>query len=136
MVGGCFDVLHVGHIVFLEEAKKLADKLIILLESDKNIAESKGKNRPINNQSARAEVLSQLRMVDKVISLPYLKKDEEYLEIIQNIKPDFIAVSEGDKNLDKKKEQAKIVGAKVIEVTPTVPYQSSSRIIEIIKQDF
>ena len=135
LVGGCFDILHSGHIIFLEEAKKLGDKLIILLESDKNIRENKGKTRPINNQENRAFLLSKLKMVDEVIKLPYLKADDDYLNIIRQIKPDFIAVSENDQSLDKKKNQAKTVGAKVIEVTPTVPSQSSSRIIEIIAQD-
>jgi len=134
LVGGCFDILHVGHIIFLEKAKKLGDKLIILLESDKNIKENKGKNRPINNQKNRALILSKLKMVDEVIKLPYLKKDD-YFKIIEKIKPNFIAVSQDDKNLSKKTEQAKLVGAKLVEVTKQIPYQSTSRMVEIITQD-
>ncbi len=134
LVGGCFDVLHVGHIIFLEKAKKIGGKLIVLLESDKKIRENKGKNRPINNQDNRALVLSKLEMVDKVIKLPYLKTDD-YFEIIKKIKPSFIAVSKDDKNLSRKKEQAKLVGAKLVEVTKQIPSQSTSRIIEIITQD-
>jgi rfaE bifunctional protein nucleotidyltransferase chain/domain len=135
LVGGCFDVLHVGHIVFLEKAKKLGDKLIILLESDENIRRKKGKKRPINSQKNRSLVLSKLKMVDEIIKLPYLKSDEEYFKIIEKIKPDFIAVSQGDKNLDQKIRQAKLVGSKVVKVTKLIPHQSSSRVIEIIHQD-
>lgn len=134
LVGGCFDILHAGHIIFLEKAKKLGGKLIVLLESDKKIRENKGGNRPINNQDNRALVLSKLRMVDEVIKLPYLKTDG-YFEIIKKIKPSFIAVSKDDKNLSRKKEQAKLVGAKLVEVTKQIPSQSTSRIIEIITQD-
>ena len=134
LVGGCFDVLHSGHIVFLEKAKKLGEKLVVLLESDKNIKEKKGISRPINNQKNRALVLSNLKMVDEVIKLPYLRNDEGYFKIVKKIKPDFIAVSQNDENLEKKKRQAKIIGAKVIKVTKLIPYQSTSRVIEIIAQ--
>jgi FAD synthetase len=135
LVGGCFDVLHSGHIIFLKKAKKLGDKLIVLLESDENIKEKKGKNRPINSQKNRSLVLSNLKMVDEVIKLPFLKNDKDYLKIVEKINPDFIAVSQNDENLEKKKKQAKIIGAKVVKVTKLIPYQSTSRVIEIIAQD-
>jgi len=133
LVGGCFDILHLGHVTFLEKAKAKGDILIVLLESDKNISENKGKDRPINNQENRAKFLSKLKMVDKVIKLPYMKSDEEYLKIIKKIKPEIIAVSEKDENLDKKMKQAKETGAKLIKVTNIIPHLSTSRIIEIIK---
>src|SRR5690606_3739180 len=63
LVGGCFDVLHEGHIKFLESAKKNADILILLLESDENISKRKGINRPVNIQKNRAIVLSSLKFV-------------------------------------------------------------------------
>ncbi|MDD4027246.1 MAG: adenylyltransferase/cytidyltransferase family protein [Candidatus Shapirobacteria bacterium] len=132
LVGGCFDVVHLGHITFLEKAKEKGDILVILLESDENIKKNKGQNRPINNQENRAKFLTKLKIVDRIIKLPEMKSDEEYLEIIKKIKPKVVAVSENDVNLNKKKEQAKIVGAKLIEVTKTVPQQSTSKIIEDI----
>ena len=133
LVGGCFDILHLGHIVFLEKAKKEGDILVILLESDKNIKKNKGQKRPINNQENRAVFLTKLKMVDYVIKLPEMKNDEEYLQIINKIKPKVIAVSENDKNLAKKMKQAKAIGAKLLKVTKIIPHQSTSRIIEIIK---
>jgi FAD synthetase len=135
LVGGCFDVLHTGHILFLEKAKKLGDKLIVLLESDENIKKDKGNNRPINNQKNRAKILMSLKMVDKVIKLAEMKTDDEYLALIKKIKPKIIAVSDGDKRILLKKEQAKKVGAKLMVVTKLIPQQSTSRIIEIITQD-
>ena len=136
LVGGCFDVLHLGHVTFLEKAKKMGDKLVVLLESDENIKKGKGNNRPINNQENRAKMLMSLRMVDEVIKLPEMKTDEEYFVLIKKIKPSIIAITDGDKRIFQKKEQAKIVGAKVVEVTPLIPQQSTSQVIEIISKDF
>lgn len=135
LVGGCFDILHLGHIIFLEKAKKKGDVLIVLLESDENIFKNKGNNRPVNNQENRAKILKSLKMVDQVIKLPVMKTDDEYLEIIKKIKPSIIAVSENDKNLINKKYQAKLVGAKLVKVTNLIPHQSTSRIVEIITQN-
>ena len=134
-MGGCFDVLHLGHIIFLEKAKKMGDKLIVLLESDENIRKNKGNNRPINNQENRAKMLLSLKVVDKVVKLPEMKTNEDYLALIKKIKPSVIAITDGDERVFQKKEQAKLIGAKVVEVTKQIPYQSTSRIVEIIAQD-
>jgi len=135
LVGGCFDVLHLGHVVFLEKAKKLGDKLVVLLESDESIKKEKGNNRPINNQENRAKMLMSLKVVDEVIKLPEMKTDEEYVALIKKISPSIIAITDGDKRILQKREQAKIVGAKLVVVTKLIPQQSTSRVIEIITQD-
>ena len=135
LVGGCFDILHLGHITFLKKAKNLGEKLVVLLESDQNIQKNKGKNRPINNQENRAKILESLRMVDRVIKLPEMKTDQDYLKIIKKIKPTIIAVTKNDYNLINKENQAKLVGAKLVEVTELIPHQSTSRIIEIITEN-
>ena len=75
LAGGCFDVLHPGHIVFLEKAKKAGDYLVVLLESDKKIRKLKGKGRPVHSQKERAEILSALKSVDSVVCLPYMEND-------------------------------------------------------------
>jgi len=136
LVGGCFDIVHLGHIKFLEKAKEKGDILIVLLESDENIRKIKGQNRPINNQENRAKFLINLKMVDYVINLPEMKNDEDYLELIKKIKPTVIAVSEGDENIEKKKMQAEKVGAKLVKVTNLVKQQSTSKIIEVITENF
>ena len=133
LVGGCFDIVHLGHLIFLEKAKAKGDILIVLLESDENIRKNKGQNRPINNQENRAVFLTKLKMVDYVIKLPEMKSDEDYLEILKKIKPNIIAVSEGDSALEKKKKQAKEIGARVLEVNKLIPHQSTSLIIDKIK---
>ena len=78
VAGGCFDILHLGHITFLEKAKEQADSLIILLESDENIKRTKGPARPINTQHDRAKILSSLTVVDYVITLPPIHNNEIY----------------------------------------------------------
>jgi len=136
LVGGCFDIVHLGHLRFLEKAKKQGDILVILLESDENIKKIKGKNRPINNQSNRAEFLTKLKMVDYIIKLPMMKNDEEYLKLVKKIKPKIIAVSEDDKNIVQKRGQARLVGAKLIKVTDLIKQQSTTKIIEVITESF
>ena len=66
LVGGCFDLLHYGHISFLIEAKKQGDVLIVGINSDKSVREYKGPNRPINPEEARSGVVAALEVVDYV----------------------------------------------------------------------
>lgn len=129
LVGGCFDVLHPGHIVFLEKAKKLGDQLVVLLESDKKVRLLKGDNRPIHTQIERAKILQALRYVDMVINLSYISSEIEYVDLIKKIKPDIIAATRGYGDVSAHKRIAKLVGAKFKYVTELVGNYSSSRII-------
>jgi len=131
LVGGCFDILHLGHTTFLEEAKKLGKILVILLESDETIKKLKGENRPINRQIDRAEMLTKLKMVDYVVMLPELKDNQDYVDLIKKIKPKIIATSGNDEKIELKKEEAKIVGAKLVEVIKRIPQYSTSRMIKL-----
>ena len=88
---GCFDILHVGHIRYLSEAKSLGDILVIGINSDKSVKELKGPSRPINSLSDRALILSELRYVDYVISF----EEQTPLELIKIIMPDIL-VKGGD----------------------------------------
>lgn len=130
LVGGCFDILHIGHIRFLKEAKKLGDTLIVLLESDQNIKKMKGGGRPVNSQKFRAEILEALRDVDSVILLPEIMTDKDYDDLVKKIKPDFIAVTKGDQGLQNKKRSAETVGAKVVEVIDLMVDYSTNKIIK------
>lgn len=131
LTGGCFDILHVGHIKFLKEASKLGDSLLILLESDKKVRNLKGQNRPYFPQKDRAEVLSALSFVDYVILLPFVENDGDYSQIISKIKPAIIAVTTHDPIMEKKKRQAGLVGGK-IEIIPYVKTFSSSQIAKLL----
>ena len=66
---GCFDLLHLGHVDYLEKARALGDKLILGLNSDSSVGRFKGQNRPIQDQNSRARVLAALQFVDLVVFL-------------------------------------------------------------------
>lgn len=81
---GCFDILHVGHVRYLEATKAFADFSIILLNSDKSVKSIKGPTRPINNENDRAELLSALKCVDYVV----LFDEDSPRNLLDEIKPD------------------------------------------------
>lgn len=132
LVGGCFDLIHIGHIYFLEEAKKLGDTLIVLLESDETIKRLKGINRPIHTQEERKKMLQAIRFVDEIISIPPLKTDKEYFDLIDKIHPDIIAFTEGDPILSKKQQQAEWIGARAV-VIPRIPNISTTSLAKALK---
>jgi len=134
LVGGIFDILHIGHILFLQEAKKLGDILIILLESDKTVKKLKGSDRPFNTQKDRAEILAVVSSTDVIIPLPYIEKDEEYDRVVISLKPDIIAVTKNDPDIIHKKRQAEILHAKIVEVVERLPY-STSKLAQLLKND-
>ena len=124
LVGGCFDLIHPGHITFLSEAKKLGDVLVVLLESDEAILNLKKKLYQI--QSDRELILQSLRMVDIVIPLRGILKDQDYYTIVKKIKPDIIAITENDHQISNKMRQAKEIGAEVKIVTKRILGYSST----------
>jgi rfaE bifunctional protein nucleotidyltransferase chain/domain len=134
LTGGCFDILHIGHVRFLSAAKKLGDYLVVLLESNKKVKRLKGENRPIFMQKERAEMLSALRSVDLVVLLPTMENDSGYLNLIMKIKPDIIAVTENDPLLEKKRGQAKKIGGE-LKVIPFTKTFSTSALIQILGVD-
>lgn len=131
LVGGCFDVLHSGHIGFLNEAKKEGDVLMALLESDENIKKIKGKNRPLNSQINRSIVLSSLSSVNYIIPLRGVTNGNFYDKLIVQIKPAYIAITVGDKNLKKREEQCKLVNAKLVKIRKFNGLSSSNYIKNI-----
>ena len=127
LVGGCFDVLHPGHIIFLEKARKAGDKLVVLLESDQKIRKLKGEGRPVHTQKERAKILSALESVDSVVCLPYMEDDFEYDEIILKNNPDIIAATRGDESIEHKKRAAKKAGVPWQRRQSRVPRQARQR---------
>ncbi|MBL7665480.1 MAG: D-glycero-beta-D-manno-heptose 1-phosphate adenylyltransferase [Bacteriovoracaceae bacterium] len=100
---GCFDIIHRGHITYLNEAKKLGDVLFIGLNSDKSVRRLKGEDRPINNEQDRAFVLLNLKSVDFV----EVFDEETPLALIKAVAPKVL-VKGGDWSVDK------IVGSKEV----------------------
>jgi len=100
---GCFDILHIGHIKYLEQAKKLGDILVVGVNSDESVKRLKGEKRPINRLSERMLMLDALKSVDFVT---YFEEDTPY-NLINDIKPHFL-VKGGDWNIDQ------IVGSDIV----------------------
>jgi rfaE bifunctional protein nucleotidyltransferase chain/domain len=133
--GGCFDILHLGHIKFLQAAKRTGDILFVFVESDENVKKIKGDNRPINNQDERAEVLSSIRFVDYVIKTPPLGTNEDYDKLVFRMNPNFIAVTKASESIEHVQRQAKKTGTKIVEVIDRIPDKSTSKIAQIIAKE-
>jgi D-beta-D-heptose 7-phosphate kinase/D-beta-D-heptose 1-phosphate adenosyltransferase len=101
---GCFDLLHAGHVIYLEAAKKRGDKLILGLNTDRSVSAIKGPTRPVVNENDRARVLAALESVDAVI----LFDEDTPINLINQIKPNVIA-----KGSDYTADQ--VVGGKEVE---------------------
>lgn len=125
---GCFDLLHVGHVRYLQKAKRLGDVLIVGLNTDHSVKLIKGENRPIIPQKERAEVLASLGFVDYVV----LFNEPDPLKIIKAIQPNILVKgADWDKNQIVGREIVKKAGGKVVRIS-LVPGVSSTKIIEKI----
>ncbi len=107
---GCFDILHKGHVQYLEEAKKLGDILIVGVNSDASVKRLKGESRPINNQDARCTILAALKAIDFVVVF----EDDTPLSLIELVHPDIL-VKGGDYKIED------IVGREFAKQTVTIP---------------
>lgn len=132
VAGGCFDILHAGHITFLEKAKKQGDILIVFLEADETIKKYKGEKRPINTQSDRAKVLSAIRFVDYICLLEPEMTDEDYDTLVIMLKPAIISTTKGDMQRFHKERQAKRIGAVVRDVTDHIPEKSTTALFNLL----
>ena len=121
---GCFDILHRGHVEYLEQSRALGDKLVVGINSDESIRQLKP-GRPINKQEDRKAVLEALRCVDEVIIFNELRP----LELIKKVKPDIITKG-GDYTVDR------VSGNKVAKVViiPFLNGYSSTGIINAINR--
>ena len=128
---GCFDLLHIGHVKYLEEAKKQGDVLIVGLDSDASVKIKKGKERPIIPQNYRAEMLAALECVDYVT----IYEEEHCFAFINNAVPDIYVKSEEYRH--KKmygRELLEKLGVK-IHYARHLPLFSTTKIIEKIRAD-
>jgi len=114
-VTGCFDIMHFGHVVFLNYAKKQGDALVIGLGSDKTIKKLKGPGRPILNEKLRSRMLAALQVVDYVIisKEKLINYNIDFSILISKIKPDIFVVPVTDKKLDYKKSLVEKYGGKI-----------------------
>lgn len=128
LTNGCFDILHVGHARYLSEAKKLADILIIGVNSDNSVRRLKGPQRPLNNENDRSEMLGYFYFVNYTVIFEELTADN----LLLKIKPDFY-VKGGDYTKESLPESKTIdeVGSKVVFINYIQGY-STTKIIEKI----
>jgi FAD synthetase len=111
MASGTFDILHMGHIYYLKEAKKLGDELIVIVARDSTVR--KMKHEPVTPEKMRLQLIKELRIVDNA----FLGRKDDIYEIVEEIKPDIIALGYDqthderkiDLDLKKRKMKAKIV---------------------------
>ncbi len=100
---GCFDILHVGHVRYLKEARALGDVLVVGMNSDESVRELKGPTRPVNNEFDRSEILASLVCVDYVI----LFSSDTPQDLVEKVGPDIL-VKGGDWPVEK------IVGSRFV----------------------
>ncbi len=127
---GCFDILHVGHLRYLEEAKMFGDILVIGLNSDSSVKRLKGEKRPIVSQEERAEMLLGLKCVDYVVMFD----EDTPVELLKDVKPD-VHVKGGDYTKERLPE-AEIVeknGGRV-EIVSLINGKSTTNIVKKIKE--
>lgn len=101
---GCFDIIHVGHVRYLQEAKSLGDLLVVGLNTDRSVQKLKGPSRPLQNERARAEIMAALGCVDAVT----LFSEDTPEELITAVRPDVL-VKGGDYKIED------IVGGKFVQ---------------------
>lgn len=129
---GCFDILHVGHVRYLQRARELGDALLVAINSDRSVRELKGAGRPVMNEHERAEMLAALSAVDYVTVFDDLSPRSLIAEIL----PDVL-VKGGDYKPDEihGREEVEAAGGRVLAL-PFIEGASTSNIIErIVKSE-
>jgi D-beta-D-heptose 7-phosphate kinase/D-beta-D-heptose 1-phosphate adenosyltransferase len=127
---GVFDLLHVGHVRYLTQARALGDALVVAINSDRTVRELKGADRPVFNEAERAEILAALRVVDYVIVFD----DVSPRSLIAELLPDVL-VKGGDYGLDQihGREEVEAAGGNVISL-PFVEGASTTTLIERMRR--
>src|SRR5438105_14222599 len=127
---GCFDLLHVGHVRYLQRARALGDLLAVGLNGDRSVRELKGSGRPITAESDRAEILAALECVDLITIFPQIRATE----FIAAVKP-AIYVKGGDYSSETLDEEERAVLKEIGADIRLIPFEtgySTSRLIERI----
>ena len=125
---GCFDVLHLGHLRYLQAARQLGDLLVVAVNSDSSVRQLKGENRPLVPENERAEMLAGLECVDYVVIFP----EETPISLLSELKPN-IHVKGGDYKLEQliERDVVEANGGEVI-VGLNVPGKSTTNLIQVI----
>ncbi len=124
---GCFDLLHRGHVEYLEQAKTYGQLLLVGLNSDRSVRALKGPGRPVSNEADRAAVLSALACVDHVL----IFDEPTPARVIERLVPDVLAKG-GDWSVERivGREVVEAAGGRVVSISSSVPEYSSTRLME------
>lgn len=132
VTNGCFDLLHVGHVTYLEHARSQGDALLIGLNADEGVRQLKGPSRPVNSQEDRAAVLAALQSVDAICIFP----EPTATRFLAAVKPD-IYVKGGDYTLEtlnqEERRTVEQAGGQIV-ILPVVPGRSTTRLLQKIAQ--
>ncbi len=111
MAGGTFDLLHLGHLHYLQEAKELGDELVVVIACDKTVREHK--HEPLMDEEVRREMVGALKPVDKAI----VGSEEDKFDTVEEVDPDIIALGYDQRHTEEKlKEDLRVRGMDDIEV--------------------
>ncbi len=129
---GCFDILHVGHLRYLQQAKEQGDILIVAINSDESVRAIKGDKRPLVPEDERAEILAALECVDYVMIFPEL----DPIQFLHDLRPDM-HVKGGDYKLDQviERETVESLGGEM-RIIPGAPGKSTTELIERIIEQY
>jgi len=124
---GCFDLLHVGHVRYLQQARELGDALVVAVNGDASVRAIKGQTRPINSEMDRAEVLAALECVSYVTIFPSIR----VTELAESVRPQVYAKG-GDYTIESLDQEERAVleaaGSRIC-ILPLVPGKSTTAII-------
>jgi cytidyltransferase-like protein len=130
---GVFDLLHIGHLRFLQAAHQLGNSLMVGVESDERVRQWKGPERPIQSQEDRCDLLSGLRIVDRVFLITGERVDPGYyVELLKPLGARYLAVTADDPYLREKREAMASIGVEVRVVVPRIENYSTSRLVRLL----
>jgi D-glycero-beta-D-manno-heptose 1-phosphate adenylyltransferase len=133
VVTGVFDLLHIGHLRFLEAARALGDALVVGVEDDERVRRWKGAGRPIQAQEDRCALLAALRVVDRVFVIAGERVDPEYyVELLRPLGARYLAVTADDPFLEAKRTALQKIGIELRVVTPRIENYSTSRLVRLL----
>jgi D-glycero-beta-D-manno-heptose 1-phosphate adenylyltransferase len=133
VVTGVFDLLHVGHLRFLQAARVLGSRLVVGVESDERVRRWKGPDRPIQTQEDRCELLSALRVVDDVFIIEGERVEPDYyVELLRPFHARYLAVTANDPLLEAKRAAMAEIGVELRVVIPRVENYSTSHLIKLL----
>jgi rfaE bifunctional protein nucleotidyltransferase chain/domain len=134
-VSGVFDLLHDEHIRFLQKAKAAGDFLFVALESDVRVRQMKGEGRPVDSQEVRRQKIQEIGVVDIIFILPDDFGDpKKHRQIIEEVRPAFLAVSSNSPYLEKKKEIVEEFGGELVVVHEHNPDVSTTQLLAQMKK--